>query len=113
MHRNGRTIVLSKQDPNRYTLPVRNTGTRPTIVCPDCERFRTIQHTLIFPHRADDGVTRCPGSGTRVVFDVAPIEWEQAMYFATITTDRRRSKRVMVKAEPAPVKPLHRTALDR
>jgi len=35
------------------------------------------------------------------------------MYFATIATDRRRSNRVKIKPEPAPVAPLHRMAAAR
>jgi hypothetical protein len=124
MHRNGRTIKLSDLEPNRYTLPARDTKTRPTIVCPDCGRFRTIQRTAIFPHRADDGVTRCPGSGTRVIFDMTSGSWAAALrreaYLiegptpsCVISSTVRRATRVKVKPEPAPVVPLHRMAAAR
>ena len=113
MHRNGRTVELSSLKPYEFSLPARDSGVRPTIVCRECKHHRVLSGNLVFPHRADDGKTRCPGSGTRVIFDVTTEEWEQALYFATIATDRRRSKRVMVKAEPAPVAPLHRMAAAR
>jgi hypothetical protein len=31
---------------------------------------------MLWPHRADDGKTRCPGSGQRVVIDLTFEEWE-------------------------------------
>lgn len=116
MNRNGRTVKLSSLDPNRYSLPSERNSKQhqrrnPTIVCDSCDTYCQVRHGLIEVHRPDG--TRCSGSGTTVVFDVAPVQWEQAMYFATIATDRRRSNRVKIKPEPTPATPLHRIAVAR
>lgn len=48
---------------------------RPIVACPDCSRWRTLHRGMLAPHRADDGVSRCPGSGWRVRIDLTPGEW--------------------------------------
>jgi hypothetical protein len=116
MNRNGRSVALSSLTPNRYSLPSERCSQphqrqNPTIVCGDCDTHCQVRHGLIEVHRP--GGIRCSGSGTTVVFDVAPVQWEQALYFATIATDRRHGNRVKIKPEPAPVAPLHRIAVTR
>jgi hypothetical protein len=114
MHRNGRVIKLSElKTPNLYSLPARESGYRPTIVCPDCRTHREVVRTLIHAHRAEDGVTRCSGSGTRIVFDVTADEWALMLRDATHATDRRRSNRVKIKPEPAVPVPVFRIAAAR
>ena len=108
MHRNGRVIKLSKLAPYLFSLPARESGIRPTIVCPDCETHRTIARTLIHPHRASDGMTRCTGSGTRIVFDITADDWSLKLRQAEHATETRRARRPMFKPEPALPVPLHR-----
>lgn len=116
MNRNGRTVKLSSLDPNRYSLPSERNSQQhqrrnPTIVCDSCNTYCQVRHGLIEVHRP--GGIRCAGSGTKVIFDVAPVQWQQALHFATIATDRRHGNRVKIKPEPAPVAPLHIMATTR
>ncbi|MEY9997455.1 hypothetical protein ABIE67_009574 [Streptomyces sp. V4I8] len=60
-------------------------------VCPDCKTWRTVQNRMITAHRAEphsgqprhrrdeNHVSRCPGSGQRIWFDITPEQW-QARY---------------------------------
>ncbi|HEV2344500.1 MAG TPA: hypothetical protein VGS97_10445 [Actinocrinis sp.] len=105
MHHNGRDVLLAS------TLPVSNLEVRPgearTIVCPDCGTWRFLRRNMIFPHRAADDRSRCPGSGQRVRIDlplaslVAPSARQQA---EQAQAGLRRAARVQLKPS-APVPP--------
>jgi len=73
MRRNGRPLVLVS------TLPPDQVNLRPgepiTMACPVCGRWRRVKRHMLWPHRAFDGRTRCPGSGQRIQIDLAPGEW--------------------------------------
>jgi hypothetical protein len=57
-------------------------------VCPDCKTWRTVQNRMITAHRAEphsgqprhrrdeNHVSRCPGSGQRIWFDITPEQWQ-------------------------------------
>jgi hypothetical protein len=102
MHHNGRDVLLASK------LPASNLEVRPgeakTIVCPDCETWRLLRRSMIFPHRAADGCTHCPGSGQRVRIDLplAALAIRQDAEHAQAT--QRRATRVQLKPT-APVPP--------
>lgn len=70
---NGRPVLLaSTLAPSMLSLYPRQ---RPMVACPDCGRWRTLHRGMLAPHRAEDGVSRCPGSAWRVRIDLSPGEW--------------------------------------
>ena len=107
MNRSRPTVKLSSLLPNQYSLPPR--GWNPTIVCQTCNTHCQVRHGLVEIHRPEG--SRCSGSSFKIVFDVTAEDWEQMLRQTTHATDRRRSKRVMIKPEPAPATPVHRIAL--
>lgn len=58
-----------------------------SVVCPDCKTWRTVENRMITAHRAEphsgqprhrrdeNHVSRCPGSGQRIWFDITPEKW--------------------------------------
>jgi hypothetical protein len=64
-------------------------GQRPSAVCGDCGTWRLLHDTvripgphlvrMIAPHPTRSGRALCPGSSQRIVLDVAPERWQQAM----------------------------------
>ncbi|KWX02748.1 hypothetical protein TH66_13470 [Carbonactinospora thermoautotrophica] len=102
MRHNGRPVLLaSTLPPNRVSL---YPGERPQVACPDCGRWRFLRRGMLVPHRADDGVSRCPGSAQRVVIDLTPAEWQARLREAARHAGQRRSMRVQRKPQP-PVPP--------
>jgi hypothetical protein len=65
-------ILVSHMPPNRVNL---HPAEVPAVACPFCLRWRRVKRHMLWPHRAHDGVSRCPGSGQRVVVDLTPGEW--------------------------------------
>ncbi len=45
------------------------------MACSICGKWRCVKRNMLWPHRAHDGKTRCPGSGQRVRIDLSPGEW--------------------------------------
>jgi hypothetical protein len=73
MRHNGRPVIaVSTLPPDRVNL---RPGEIPAVACPFCGRWRRVKRHMLWPHRANDGVTRCQGSGQRLVFDLSPGEW--------------------------------------
>lgn len=73
MRQNGRPpLRTSKMLSNRVSL---HRGERAQVACPVCLRWRVLERGMLRPHRADDGRSRCPGSGQRVVVDESPEVW--------------------------------------
>lgn len=73
MRHNGRPVLLaSTMTPDMLSLYPRE---RPMVACPECRRWRALHRGMLAPHRADDGVSRCPGSAWRVRIDLSPAEW--------------------------------------
>ncbi|MFI6391507.1 hypothetical protein [Nonomuraea sp. NPDC050540] len=107
MRSNGRSILASTLPPNDLNL---HPGERLTMVCPDCRSWRVIRRGMIWPHRADDGMTRCPGSGTRLVVDLTSVEWQSAMVVAVRQAATRHGSRTHRKPAPPTPQPLHRIA---
>lgn len=50
-------------------------GEKPSAACPDCGRWRFIRRHMLWPHRTEDGKSRCPGSGQRIIIDLTPEQW--------------------------------------
>lgn len=73
MRHNGRPAVpASSLAPSVLSL---YPGERPMVACPDCGRWRVLRRGMLAPHRADDGVSRCPGSAQRIRLDESPGQW--------------------------------------
>lgn len=86
MRHNGRpAVAVSTLRPDQVNL---RPGELVTVACPDCGRSRRVKRKMLWPHRAHDGVARCPGSGQRVVFDLTPGEW-----LARLEAARRSAQR--------------------
>ncbi len=73
MRHNGRpSVLVSTMPPDQVNLCP---GEPVTMACPICGRWRRVKRRMLWPHRAHDGKTRCPGSGQRIQIDLAPGEW--------------------------------------
>ncbi len=73
MRHNGRpAVAVSTLPPDQVNL---RPGEPVMVACPICGRWRRVKRHMLWPHRAHDGVTRCPGSGQRVRIDLTPGEW--------------------------------------
>jgi hypothetical protein len=116
MRTNGQTVKLSTLKPYEYSIPPARYFQSPTpwypfISCPACGEHRQVRRTFIEAHRAADGVKRCKGSGTKVIFDVTGEDWALALREDAAAVEYRRSNRVKLKPDPAPATPVHRIAL--
>ena len=83
---------------------------RPALACPDCGSWRALRRGMLPAHRAADGVTRCGGSGQRVVIDVTPAEWRARLDAAVREAALRRSNRVHRGSRPPVAPPVFRIA---
>jgi hypothetical protein len=96
MRHNGRPSMLVS------TLPPGQVNLRPgepvTMACPICGKWRQVKRHMLWPHRAHDGRTRCPGSGQRVRIDLAPGEWLVRLEAAHRSQRRARSLQRDVQA---------------
>ena len=84
-------------------LPADQVNLRPgepmAMACPICGKWRRVKRHMLWPHRAHDGVTRCPGSGQRVVIDLTPGEWRARLESARRSVRRAPSlQRATVQA---------------
>jgi hypothetical protein len=103
---NGRLpLAASTLTPNLLML---FPGSRPVVTCPDCGTWRVPQRGMLPAHRAIDGVTRCGGSGQRVVIDVTPAEWRVRLDAAVREAGLRRGGRVRRASQPPTVPPVFR-----
>lgn len=72
-HHNRRApIPTSSIDPFKVSL---RRGERYQVACPWCDRWRLLLRGMLEPHRRADGVSRCPGSGQRIVLDETETQW--------------------------------------
>jgi hypothetical protein len=96
---NGRPPLLaSKLTPNLLILSPY--GGRPVVACPDCGTWRVASRGMLPAHRAEDDVTRCPGSGQRVQIDLTYGVWRTRLAEATRETALRRGTRVQLSNRP-------------
>ncbi|GII05475.1 hypothetical protein [Planobispora takensis] len=108
MRHNERPVLLaSTMAPNLLSL---HPDERPMAVCTDCGAWRILRRNMLWPHRAADGVSRCPGSGQRIVLDLTPAEWLSSLSVACRDAAGRRARRTFSKPEPPAPPPLHRMA---
>lgn len=104
MRHNGRPVLLaSSLHPNRLSLYA---GERQSAACPDCVRWRTIRRGMLGPHRGDDGVSRCPGSGQRIVVDLTPAQWLVQLSTAERDARRLRAPYSGLRTRPKPQPPV-------
>lgn len=80
-------VALSELPPDQVNL---RPGEVLAVACPICGRWRRIKRRMIWPHRAHDGVTRCPGSGQKVLVDLTPGQW-----LASLETARRQARQAV------------------
>lgn len=105
MRSNSRpAVALSELPPDQVNL---RQGEPLAVACPICGRWRRVKRHMLWPHRAHDGTTRCPGSGQRVIVDLTPGEWaarlEAARRSARRATSLQRATRQAVlqaRSEP-------------
>lgn len=91
MRHNGRTpLALSGLPPSLVML---YRGSRLVLACPDCGTWRAPRRGMLPAHRAADEVTRCPGSGQRVIVDVSPGQWAACLHAGIRDAATRRSSR--------------------
>lgn len=99
MRHNGRPVVcVSSLSPDRVNL---RPGELVAIACPVCGRWRRLHRGMLFPHRAADGTTRCPGSGQRIRVDLSAGEWLRRLRAAERAARRAVSLQRAVAAELA------------
>jgi hypothetical protein len=103
---NGRPpLAASTLTPNLLML---SPGSRPVLTCPDCGTWRVPIRGMLPAHRAADGVTRCGGSGQRVVIDLTPAQWRARLDVAVREAGLRRGSRVHRGARPPVAPPVFR-----
>ena len=86
MRHNGRPAVpVSTLPPDQVNLRL---GEPVAVACPICGKWRHVKRHMLWPHRAHDGRTRCPGSGQRIRLDLTPTQW-----LAQLETARRSLRR--------------------
>jgi hypothetical protein len=107
MRPNGRPVLMaSTLAPNLLMLfPV-----RPVLACPDCGTWRVPRRGMLPAHRAADGVTRCVGSGQRVLVDLSPAEWRARLDAAAREAGQRRGSRVHGGGRRSVAPPVYRIA---
>jgi hypothetical protein len=92
MRPNGRPMLAASElTPNLLML---FPGSRPVLACPGCGTWRVLRRSMVPAHRSADEVSRCPGSGQRVVVDLSPAEWLARLQAAVRETAQRRPSRV-------------------
>ncbi len=87
-HNRRPVITASALPPNRISVLPRGST---LVACPDCGMWRGLRRSMISPHRAEDGVNRCPGSAQRIRVDITPQEWREALEMAENHAGMRRS----------------------
>ncbi|MBO3744880.1 hypothetical protein J5X84_02290 [Streptosporangiaceae bacterium NEAU-GS5] len=103
---NGKPPVLASSiSPNLLNL---RPGEHPAAACPDCGAWRTLRRGMLWPHRTDDGITRCPGSGQRIVIDLTAAHWLTTLDIACRDAATRRTIRPHAKPEPPVLMPVYR-----
>ncbi|QSB14585.1 hypothetical protein JQS43_24445 [Natronosporangium hydrolyticum] len=71
-HNRRPPLRTSRMVPSRVSL---RRGEPVQVACAVCGRWRLLERGMLRPHRADDGRTRCPGSGQRITVDEQPEQW--------------------------------------
>ncbi|GII03091.1 hypothetical protein Pta02_50990 [Planobispora takensis] len=104
-HNRRPPLLASAMPPNHLNL---RPGERLMAVCPDCNRWRLIRRSMLWPHRTDDGTTRCPGSAQRVIIDLTPTQWLARLAMACRQAATRRTRRIQLAPQPPTPTPIHR-----
>jgi hypothetical protein len=102
-HNRQPVLLASSLNPNRLSL---HAGERPSAACPDCGRWRILRRGMLGPHRADDGVSRCPGSGQRIVLDVTSAQWMVHLRLASRDAASVRAPYSGLRTRPKPQPPI-------
>ncbi|MEU0896851.1 hypothetical protein [Streptomyces massasporeus] len=82
-------------------------GEVPSLRCPECEAWHSIQRSLLTPHYPQPG-KRCSGSARRIVFDMTVEEWGAALVEGDLEAGARRSRQQFSKPAPPTGQPVHR-----
>ncbi len=100
MRHNGRPVILASRL-NPADLDLRE-GWRPLVVCQDCHTWRVVKRSMVTPHRAQDGRSRCLGSAQRIRIDVEFEDWRLKAIEAVQDAASRRGTKVIARPKPAP-----------
>jgi len=99
MRHNGRpAVAISTLPPGKVSLMP---GEPVMLACLICGKWRRVARRMLWPHRAADAVTRCPGSGQRLVLDLSPGDWAIRLEAARREGRRAVSLNRAVRAELA------------
>lgn len=88
-------------------------GSLPVVICPDCGTWRVLRRGMISAHRTDDEISRCPGSGQRLIIDLTYLDWQARLDAAVREAGQRRHNRARCIADPPTVQPVFRLADNR
>jgi hypothetical protein len=106
MRPNGRPpVAASTLPPNALLLAP---GSRPVVTCPDCGTWRMLRRGMVPAHRAAGEVSRCPGSGQRLIMDLTVAEWRARLDAAARDAALRRGSRVHRSGAPPVTPPVFR-----
>ncbi|RNL83568.1 hypothetical protein [Halostreptopolyspora alba] len=86
-HNRRPVIPASELRPNQLSL---YPGEPTMVACPDCGAWRVLRRSMVAPHRAADGNTRCPGSAQRIRLDLTPGAWLARLRIAETQAGLRR-----------------------
>lgn len=86
-HNRRPPLRTSQLRANRVSL---RPGERTQVACPFCDRWRLLERGMLRPHRGDDGRSRCPGSGQRIVVDESPDTWRRRLARDVIAAEQVR-----------------------
>ena len=82
-------------------------GELPSLKCPECKAWHSIQRSLLTPHYPEPG-KRCSGSARRIELDITVEEWGAALVDGDLEARSRQSARQFHKPAPPAGQPLHR-----
>lgn len=102
-HNGQKPINLSALPAGRYEV---RPGERAQVACLCCPAWRVLRRGMVPAHRAADGLSRCPGSGQRIISDVSPAAHQALVQAAGRQADLfhgSRTHRTPAPAAPTPV----------
>lgn len=102
-HNRQPVLLASSLPPNKLSL---YPGEHPSAECPGCGRWRILRRGMLSPHRTDDGVSRCPGSGQRIDVDLTPAQWLVQLSAASDHARGFRAKYPRLRTQPKPQPPV-------
>ncbi|MGH3377656.1 MAG: hypothetical protein ACRDS0_03840 [Pseudonocardiaceae bacterium] len=106
-HNNRPKILASALPAHQLSL---HPGESRSYVCGDCGRWTLLHRGVALTHRTADGMTRCPGSGQRIVCDITPVLWAARVAAEQRDAGLRRAGHVHRTAKPPAPPAVHQLA---